>query len=525
MSTILGRHARPTHASASSGPGAAPGPRADRRFFAASVVDGAVRTRGSATYLLGHRVRRDTGRSDDGVFAEWGWDGETLTATNDRYGMHPLFFCAARDAVWISPSIVALLGAGAPAELDFDALSVFLRLGFFLGDDTPFARIKALPPNARLAWRAGELRVGGGSFLRRPHELGRNTAIDGYIDSFRGAIRRRFPEDGDFVIPLSGGRDSRHILLELCEQGRMPKLCVTARHYPPHTNEDARVAALLAAAVGVPHVALEQPDRFDAERRKNVVTSFCADEHAWTLTVADFLGGRTHTMFDGIGGDVLSAGLFLNPERQALCEAGRFLDLAELLLPRSNDRTLSFCLRSDVRARVTRGHALGRIAAELEKHAEAANPIGSFFFWNRTRREIALVPFAVLGRVRRVFAPYLDHDLYDYLAALPARLLLDHRLHTDTILRAYPRYRDVPFEDKTLPRPSTWMLQRGFLRRLIPYARGRSGTPRALTRTTSPLIEFASFVHRFLDVPGLVQPELVLYLLQLQRLAAGNPDD
>jgi hypothetical protein len=489
-------------------------------FFTAAVRDGTVRTRGVPAYAAGHRLPCHGGGPADGIFAEWRWDGAQLTAVNDRYGMHPLFFAADAEAIWISPSLPELIRQGAPAGFDWDALSVFLRIGFFVGDDTPFAAVKALPPGARLHWRGGRVQLDGGPALRPPAELSRSAALDGYIELFRAAIRRRLSDGARLALPLSGGRDSRHILLELCAQGRRPLFCVTTRHYPPLNDEDARIAALVTAALDLPHVVLDPIDRFDAELRKNEATSFCADEHAWTMGLADFLRGRADVVFDGIGGDVLSAGLFLTAKREALRAAGRTADLAATLLSWPQEAGLAVVLRPEARRRAGRRRAAGRIAAEMQKHAEAANPIGSFYFWNRTRREIALVPYAVLPSVGDAFAPYLDHDLYDFLASLPVRLLLDGRLHTDAIRRAFPKFREVPFQDPQAPRPRPWMMRRDFLRRLAPYARGRAG---ALARNPASLVDWCSLAHRFFDVGTFVQPELLLYLLQLERLCRESP--
>jgi hypothetical protein len=48
------------------------------------------------------------------------------------------------------------------------------------------------------------------------------------------------------------------------------------------------------------------------------------------------------------------------------------------------------------------------------------NPLGSFCFWNRTRREIALAPFSTLEGVPTVYAPYLDNHLFDFINCPPA---------------------------------------------------------------------------------------------------------
>jgi hypothetical protein len=193
---------------------------------------------------------------------------------------------------------------------------------------------------------------------------------------------------------------------------------------------------------------LEQGDEFDAETRKNIATGFCADEHAWFDVVAAFLSDGFDTVYDGIGGDVLSAGLYLTPGRIEQQKASRYQALAEdFLIPRYA-ATLSRLLTRESRIALSRAAARERIAAELATHADAANPIGSFCFWNRTRREVALAPYAMGPAAATVYAPFLDRDLYDLLASLPAETQLDRSFHTDAITRAFPLHAGLAFERK-----------------------------------------------------------------------------
>jgi asparagine synthase (glutamine-hydrolysing) len=80
----------------------------------------------------------------DGIYAGWTSAGRDVTLEQDRYGFYPLFSWITDARRTIATDIPALLRAGAPRALDFDALSVFLRVGFFLGDDTPFRSIRAV---------------------------------------------------------------------------------------------------------------------------------------------------------------------------------------------------------------------------------------------------------------------------------------------------------------------------------------------------------------------------------------------
>src|SRR5690606_38045443 len=139
-------------------------------------------------------------------------------------------------------------------------------------------------------------------------------ALEAYIETFREAIARRLP-DAPYVHPLSGGRDSRHILFALVEAGVPPSEVVTLAHVPPKADEDARVAALVAERLGLPHRLLSRSVRpIEDELRKNRLTHFAAPfTHTWATPLVDHLAAYDGVLFDGFGGDVLSMGRYLEP--------------------------------------------------------------------------------------------------------------------------------------------------------------------------------------------------------------------
>ena len=419
-------------------------------FLGLRVADGRVEQRGLAACRLGTPL--DRGRATpDGAFADWAWDGRRLVARNDRYGFRPLFYFAADGAFGISPSIPRLLQEGAPTDVDAPALAVFIRTGYYLGEDTPFRAIRALPPNATVEWSEGRLRVEGGYAAPPPsRSIGRDAAIDGYIALFREAVRRRLPASGEFAMPLSGGRDSRHILLQAVQLGARPAFCLTVRHHPPRFDEDVELAAEVAGALGLPQVVLDQTGpRLRAELRKNLKTSLGSDEGTAFMAMEGYLAGRTRAVFDGVGGDFLSDGRFQTDPRIALLEAGRIPELADALLWRRPH--LPSLLSDDWRARLARDVAVRRLQAELERHLDAPNPIMSYIFWNRCRREIALFSASFYGDEVETICPYLDHDVFDYLTSLPHAVFRGGSFHAETVRRAFPEYAHIPFEPQGSP--------------------------------------------------------------------------
>lgn len=426
---------------------------APKPFFRASLKNGLVLSEGVPHCLLGRRVPLAAGQLDDGVFLEWSWDGQRLVVTNDRYGLYPLFYCAKSHSICISPSLEQVARGNSDRQLDYPALAIFFRMGHFVGSDTPFEDVRFMPPNSTLTWENGRLDIRQHSAGALPSSVLAPTfdeAVDNYGALFSRAIARRLPGDERFMVPLSGGRDSRHILLELVKQGVRPPACATVRFRPPSTDEDMRVARLLTDRLGIAHIEIDKPSSFfDAELKDVHLTNHCGGGHGWVLPLASKLVGDYSIMYDGLAGSVLSGGFMLNSRKTALFREEAWEDLARLILGENNAEPMLRSVFTDAfRSRIDLKEAVDRLVPELRRHAGLPNPVLSFVFGNRTRRCVASIPFGSLHQVPVVHVPYLDHAVFDFLFSLDPSMMEDNRLHDETIRRAYTEYADIPYEDK-----------------------------------------------------------------------------
>jgi len=385
-----------------------------------------------------------------GPIARWEWNGERLVVEADRCGVLPLFWSEASGRIAVSTSIDALVEGGVPAHLDEGALAVFLRIGFFVGEDTPFAAIRALPPGGRLVWSRGGAVLESGWTAPTPIDATRPEIVDRFGDAFARAVAAHAePRDAPAAVLLSGGHDSRHILFALAEADRLPRECVTVDPYPPSGAGDVAIARLVAEALGVDHVLVPQrTDRVAAEREKNALTSCCTDEHVQFLPLRDYFARRDCLVFDGLAGDVLSQSQRLDPDLHRLFVERRWDAVADRVLGDavSIEPALNALLTPDAVARFSRGAAAARVAAEAATHGGAPNPIASFYFFSRMRREIALAPYALVDA--RVSTPFLDAAIVNLLLAAPFDVVRDRRLHTDAIERRYPQFARIPFAGK-----------------------------------------------------------------------------
>jgi asparagine synthase (glutamine-hydrolysing) len=375
-----------------------------------------------------------------------------------------------------------------------------------------------VPPRARLQWMpTGPQIVGTWPTVPR-HHISRSEAVDGFIDLFRTAIARRPPQRA-FELPLSGGKDSRHILFELLRAGHRPSACITLKHFPPRSNSDVEIARIVAGRAGVPHRLIPQRrDRTAAEREKNQRTHFCAEEGVQWLALADRLPSTSSETYDGIAGDVLSQSMHLTAGLLERFDRGDVGGIASFMLSSEAislpERAIRVLVPPVIHQSMSYDRARRRLERAISCHVDMPNPVGSFFFWNRTRREIALAPYGML-RDLVVHAPYLDRDLFDFLSGLPAAALLDRTLHTETIARAYPEYADIPFENRggsEHNRSAQRRFARGLLKILM--AQLQFLNRRALLPS---VIATAADGH----APRLWHGPLTVYLAQLSQLATA----
>jgi len=376
------------------------------------------------------------------AWAKWSWDGETLTFASDRYGMIPVFYTVSDDGVTLSPSLTKLIELGASRELNFAALSVFLRLGWFLENDTPFIAIKTMPPGARFSWRAGAHALSGGAFVASGSSIGFDAAADRLHELFTTAIaRRRPPDHARFVMPISGGKDSRLILFEFLRQGYRPGMCVSTSTEPPRINDDVKIGEALCDALGLPWRRLELTGSpLARELEKDARSHYLADEHGWYMPLMAYLGDYADYAYDGIGLDVFLNCMLWSDDRNRLVRAGNAQAIADNLL-RPDEAAWKSALRPQAYNKLSYEVAYDYLTAAIKPHLAAANPLASFQFWSRTRREIALVPYAMLSDRVAVMTPFLDKEVFDFASSLPVEVLYGRDLRR-TVLERY--YGDCP---------------------------------------------------------------------------------
>ena len=188
--------------------------------------NGVSSTQGSSSVFLGYCLD-----DHDGVWTGWKWDEAKFVLRTDRYGFYPTYYFKNAQGFGVSTSIVELLKSGVSRELDDSALAVFFRLGFFLGEDTPFSQIRTVPPGATLRESAGSWQI---------DSPGLPTLSDGKPPTRAAAITEfgvRFQTAVDQLVPEQPQPRVRPAL----GWSRLPPyfVCACARRQSPNVLRDA----------------------------------------------------------------------------------------------------------------------------------------------------------------------------------------------------------------------------------------------------------------------------------------------
>lgn len=410
-------------------------------FCAVKQKNGEIQTSGERHCILGQKLK-DNNEQPQGVFVEWYWDGNSLIVYNDYSGYYPLFYYYDSEQIMVSGSIAKLISLGTPAAYDELALASFCRCGFFIRDHTPFKRIKVLPPNSTLRWSNGNLELSKLNIPVKSSKLLPEQIVDGYINLFSKAVKKRIPSTSEFVLPLTGGRDSRQILLELNRQNKLPKLCLTCGE-----DRDRIIAKKLSESLNLTHYNINpQKDNYFNEWEKNILTNFCALEHGWLIPLTTYIASEYNVLYEGTGVGIFTRSELVTRELYKLYNAGEYRQVAQWLYSKAGPPEALFeLLPSSFKfVQDLYDDSVDFLAEELEQYTDLPNPLGAFNFWNWNRRSIALMPFSLYGDAT-VFTPFLDYELFSFVASLPFDAILNIEPQTLAIKKAFPGFADIPF--------------------------------------------------------------------------------
>src|SRR6266702_5161359 len=248
------------------------------------------------------------------AFAIWDATAQTLLLARDRFGIKPLYLAEGPWGIAFASELKALHEA-LPTErvLDWEALDMYLQLGYIPAPRTPFRDIRKLEPAHTATWHRSR------GFAtrqywdlpppseRRPDDL--EAQVLQWLDE---AVRAHLVSDVPVAAFLSGGLDSSAVVASWALASEAPH-AYTARYFGSGAAgaDETGLAWLLASRYGVKltEVDVHPQVRDLLEPIARALDEPHADESAvptWLLSRA--VGASYKVALTGVGGDELFAG-------------------------------------------------------------------------------------------------------------------------------------------------------------------------------------------------------------------------
>ena len=404
---------------------------------------------GEASHQSGASVQDAQGR-ESGVCGSWNWDGSVFNLQTDRFGYLPFYYHhdPSDGTLRVSDNPLSIVSDMASPRLDPRALGFFCRSGFMLGDTTIYEGVKRAPAHSCIEWSAGSLTISPNQ-LSDPPDPPKSVeeALDGWIERFRMAMKHRCRPDQSYGMPLSAGRDSRMMLLELHALGSNPSEVLTIGS---RDNDDVRIARLIADRMSIPfHWARPAPGNWiDMQNERHVKCGFEALEHAWILPFWKTIARRHGAWYDGLGSGSVIRNSVNDSFALDLLRANRTEEWARLFFSRTSapsEEMVERVARCSPLPLAPLDDVLDLLEVELARHRDQPNPITSFTFHNWGRRSISLNPFGLCRETRSIGVPFMDRELVEWTLSIPADWCFTHDIQTMACQRLYPEFSDVPF--------------------------------------------------------------------------------
>lgn len=184
----------------------------------------------------------------DGDFVVYVISDESIFIFNDVFGRIPLYYFEDGNRLIVSRYLNFIIKSGCQDKMDSVAISLFLLLGYMLGDRTLLQNVKQLRPATLLKYIHGETEIiplHRFNFDQKSN-INKNDkdVINDLRDLFSISCKDRFQNNEENLVTLSGGLDSR-LVASAMNSNNIAFRAVTMEYENGYASEEIGIAKKL----------------------------------------------------------------------------------------------------------------------------------------------------------------------------------------------------------------------------------------------------------------------------------------
>jgi asparagine synthase (glutamine-hydrolysing) len=196
----------------------------------------------------------------NGMFAIALWDERARRGliVRDRLGIKPLYYARSSELLVFGSELKSVLASGrVEPELDYEAIDIYLRLGYFPSPFTPLRGVRKLPPGSMLVIEDGRLSEKRWWSYPQPSPPGKPRSIDEeaheLLELLRDAVKLQLMSDVPVGAMLSGGLDSSLLVALMAAELGSPVQTFSVAFGEDARNSELGDARFVANRIGTEH--------------------------------------------------------------------------------------------------------------------------------------------------------------------------------------------------------------------------------------------------------------------------------
>jgi len=376
----------------------------------------------------------------NGVFniAIYDKNNQTGYLINDRCGVSSLYYSSNHKRLIFASEVKSIIQDDSVSRgINWEAWRDYFSFRYILGEKTFFKNIKSLSNASILAFCKGEIKIENywdynSVKIDRKHDI--SYFVNEGANLIKQAVQKTARGVSSPVCFLSGGYDSRCLASSLTNYTDIDYTTYTTEH--PTGENDPIIAKQVADKLGVKNIFVKHPADFYKKYfvKKIELTEGMSSEHIWSLPLAEYLKGE-ETIFDGLAGDLLLKGLFLDNDNYKYIN--RPNKLAQIIFNQCG--CSSFFIKQFFNKKIQKELKGGKrsLKDELDKIPKNDNKVSIFFAANRTRNCLSLISGDIFANQIKRF-PFLESKLVEFSLSIPPEIKVKDHIYLKILQNSFP---------------------------------------------------------------------------------------
>lgn len=355
----------------------------------------------------------------------------------DRYGSYRYFYALNKEKYDFCNDPVYLVDFLPKRKLNSEAVDEFFNFGYVLGNKTLLQGINLLGGASIVNLKTGNLsikRYWDWSYLQKSYTKSFEEAVTELGELWLETIKKILIKHPKFLLPLSGGLDSRGILAAVDYLGAKDKID-SAYTFGQKGCLDIIIAKQLAKIAGINHVVFElNADNWWQNIDSAVDNTFGArniiEAHSGLLSEID----SSYPVLSGVLGGETCGGDLLKKELMNITTK----DISDSLFKH---------LRKQKGIRNTR-----LLKNYKKSEINFVSGYNSKDLYLVATRGLYFIDVKVLGERFNYIEPFMDNKIIDFIYSLPDEWRLNRRIYKQMLLKFFPDYfSGIPWQKDCSP--------------------------------------------------------------------------